>query len=205
MILWILRWLFGVDRGNARRSRPRSFRAGRPFAVRVVSVQDGDSLVASAAQGRNNGEFRVRLHAIDAPEHDQEYGREARDYLWRLVWNRTDLMLEPADTDQYGRLAGVLYYRAMDRRRSINRLMVEQGLAYWYRRYGGHGLGLEQAEENARRRRRGVWASGGQVAPWEHRRTQREAAAPGGRLRWLLAGATVGTGVGVLFLWTVLA
>ena len=203
--MWILRWLFGVDRGNARRSRPSGFRAGRPFAVRVVSVQDGDSLVACASQGRNNDGFRVRLYAIDAPERDQEYGREARDYLWRLVWNRTDLMLEPADTDQYGRLVGVLYYRRMNRRRSINRLMVEQGLAYWYSRYGGHGLGLEQAEENARRRRRGVWASVSQVAPWEHRQTQREAAARGGRLRWLLAGATVGTGVGVLFLWTVLA
>lgn len=204
MILWILRWLFGVDRGNARRSRPKGFRARRPFAVRVVSVQDGDSLVARAAQGMNNGEFRVRLYAIDAPEHDQEYGQEARDYLWRMVWNRTDLMLEPVDTDQHGRLVGVLYYRAMNRRRSINRLMVERGLAYRYSRYGGHGLGLEQAEENARRRRRGVWASVNQVAPWEHRRTQR-AAARGGRLRWLLAGATVGTGVGVLFLWAVLA
>ena len=204
MIWWILRWLFGVDRGNARRRR-RGFRAGRPFAVRVVSVQDGDSLVARPAQGRNNGEFRVRLYAIDAPEHDQEYGREARDYLWRLVWNRTDLMLEPVDTDRYGRLVGVLYYRNLDRRRSVNRLMVEQGLARWYSRYGGHGLGLEQAEENARRRRRGVWASGGQVAPWEHRRAQREAAARGGRLRWLLAGAAVGTALGVGLLWIVFA
>ena len=166
-------------------------------------MQDGDSLVARPAQGRNNDDFRVRLYAIDAPEHDQEYGRVARDYLWRLVWNRTDLMVEPVDTDQYGRLVGVLYYRAMDRRRSVNRLMVEQGLAYWYRQYGGHGLGLEKAEENARRRRRGVWASGGQVAPWEHRRAQREGAARGGRLRWLLAGAAVGTALGLLLLWTI--
>ena len=168
-------------------------------------MQDGDSLVARPAQGRNKDEFRVRLYAIDAPEHDQEYGREARDYLWRLVWNRTDLMLEPVDTDRYGRLVGVLYYRAADRRRSVNRLIVEQGLARWYRRYGGYGLGLEQAEENARRRRRGVWASGGQVAPWEHRRAQREAAARGGRLRWLLAGAAVGTALGVVLLWIVFA
>jgi len=110
-------------------------------------VQDGDSLVIRPVQGRNSAEFRVRLYAIDAPEHDQEYGQEAREYLRRLVWNRTDLMVEPVDTDQYGRLVGVLYYRGVDRRRSVNRLMVEQGLARWYRRYGGDGLGLEQAEE----------------------------------------------------------
>ena len=39
-------------------------------------MQDGDSLVSPSGQGRNNDEFRVRLYAIDAPEHDQEYGRE---------------------------------------------------------------------------------------------------------------------------------
>ena len=118
----------------------------RPFPVRVVSVQDGDSLVVRPAQSGRDEQFRLRLYAIDAPEGDQRYGHEARDYLRRLVWNRTDLMLESMDTDQYGRLVGVLYYRGTDRRRSINRLMVQQGLARWYSRYGGHGLGLEQAE-----------------------------------------------------------
>ena len=178
-------------------------RPGRLFPVRVVAVQDGDSLIARAAHSRHGGQYRIRLYAIDAPEHDQKYGLEARDYLRRLVWNRTDLMVEAVDTDQYGRLAGVLYYRAMGRRHSINRLMVEQGLAYWYREFGGHGLGLEQAEENARRRRRGVWASRGQVAPWEHRRAQRETAGGPNRLKWLLAGAMVGVVAGAVFLWLV--
>ncbi len=178
-------------------------RTGRPFPVQVAAVQDGDSLIVRAIHSRYDEQYRIRLYAIDAPEHDQEYGREARDYLWRLVWNRTDLILEPVDTDQYGRLVGVLYYRAMDRRRSINRLMVEQGLAYWYSRFGGHGLGLEQAEKNARRRRRGVWGSRGQIAPWEHRRAQRETAEQAGCLKWVLAGAMVGAIVGFALLWLI--
>lgn len=125
----------------------------------------------------------------------QRYGPEARDYLWRLVWNRNDLILEALDTDRYGRLVGVLYYRAMDRRRSVNRLMVQQGLAYWYTSYGGYGLGLEQAQSDAQRRRRGVWASGGQVAPWEYRRDQRVKAQRASFLRRLLLAVMVGAAV----------
>ena len=183
----LLRWLFrGASSGGRRQyheTRPR-----HSFPVRVLSIQDGDSLVIRPAQSGSEAAYRVRLYAIDAPEREQQYGREARDYLRRLVWNRTDLMIEIIDTDQFGRLVGVLYYRATDRRRSINRLMVAQGLAYWYSAYGGHGLGLEQAEQAARRRRRGVWASGRQVAPWQYRRERRAAAEGTGCLRWLLLG-----------------
>ena len=164
----------------------------RPFPVRVVSVQDGDSLVVQPTRSGRDEQFRLRLYAIDAPEGDQRYGQEAREYLRRLVWNRTDLMLESMDTDQYGRLVGVLYYRASDRRRSVNRLMVQQGLARWYSRYGGHGLGLEQAERDARRRRRGVWATRNSVALWDHRRAQRREAKQTGRLKWLILGLLVG-------------
>ena len=204
MIRRLLRSLSGTGRPDGGRGQGQ-VRAGRPFQVRVVAVQDGDSLIVRPAQSRRNDEFRLRLYAIDAPEHDQQYGQEARDYLWRLVWNRTDLVLEAVDTDRYGRLVGILYYRAMDRRRSINRLMVEQGLAYWYSEYGGYGLGLEQAEENARRRRRGVWAGRRQVAPWEYRRAQREAAERSGCLKWLLAGVAAGVVVGAALLWMIFA
>ena len=188
-MLWrLLLWLFGA-RGSPRGPSRREARPGRPFPVRVVSVQDGDSLIVDFRQGRERERFRVRLYAIDAPEGDQQYGQEARDYLRRLVWNRSDLMLEAMDTDRYGRLVGVVYYRAMDRRRSINRLMVEQGLARWYSRYGGHGLGLERAEQDARRRRRGLWSNSDGLSPWEHRSERRRAAERRGRLRWLLAAA----------------
>ncbi len=192
-VWWLIRALFPRRRGRYYQIRP-----GRPFPVQVLSVQDGDSLIVCPANSRRREEFRFRLYAIDAPEWDQEYGREARDYLNRLVWKRTDLVLEPTDTDRYGRLVGVLFYRAVGRRKSVNRLMVEQGLARWYSQYGGHGLGLEQAERDAQRRRRGVWSSQGQVAPWEHRQAQRREArstAPQGWWRWLLLAAAVGAAV----------
>ena len=54
--------------------------------------------------------------------------------------------------------------------------MVEEGFARWYSRYGGGELGLDQAEQNARRARRGIWSSSSQVAPWDHRRERRRPA-----------------------------
>ncbi len=196
MLRRLLRRLLGGGRParNRRRHEPRP---GRPFPVRVISVQDGDSLVLRPSQSGGDERFRARLYAIDAPEHDQPHGEAARDYLRRLVWNRDDLIMEAMDTDQYGRLVGVLYYRAMDRRRSINRLMVEQGLARWYSRYGGHGLGLEQAERDARRRRRGVWSGRHQVTPWDHRRAQRSQGERPGCLKLLLLAAAVSAAVSI--------
>ena len=190
VLWWFFRWLLGPSQSSGRR-RPSGFRSRRPAPVRVVSVQDGDSLVVSFPGSRRKDRYRVRLYAIDAPEHDQRYGSEARDYLWRLVWGRDDLLLEPVDTDRYGRLVGVLYYRKAGRGRSVNRLMVQQGLAWWYSQYGGYGLGIEQAEREAKRRRRGLWASGGQVAPWDHRRAQRERAQGAGCLKWALFAVAV--------------
>ena len=162
-------------------------------------MQDGDSLIVRRVSSGGEEEFRLRLYAIDAPESDQEFGQEARDYLARLVWGRADLILEPMDTDRYGRLVGVLYYRAAGRRRSVNRLMVEQGLARWYSRYGGRELGVDQAERDAQRRRRGIWSSGRQVAPWEHRRAQRQPAQGHSLLKVLLLATAVSVVIVVAF------
>ncbi len=159
--------------------------------VEVVAVQDGDSLIVRPMDSRSGREMRVRLFAIDAPERGQKGGGEAREYLRQLVAGRTDLMLDPVHTDQYRRQVAVLYYRRAGRRRSVNRMMVEQGLARWYSSYGGRELGLEQAERAARRHRRGLWAARGHTAPWEHRRVQRQAAARRERIRWILMGAGI--------------
>ncbi len=184
LVWWIVRAIFAPAR-----RRQQGFHPGRPFPVEVSSVQDGDSLLVKGRDSRD--ELRLRLYAIDAPELDQEYGREAREYLGRLVRRRTDLLLEPVDTDRYGRLVGVLYHRAAGRQHSVNRLMVEQGLARWYSQYGGGDLGLEHAEAEAQRRRRGLWANRRAVAPWDHRRQQRQRAGGGSLFRTLLLATTV--------------
>lgn len=193
--LW---WLLTLPFRLAKPNR-EGFRRGRSFPVRVVSVQDGDSLQAVEVN-RSDRQIRVRLYGIDAPEHDQDYGREARERLSSLVRGENNLALEYKDTDRYGRLVGVLYFGSPDGRRSVNRVMVEEGLARWYSRYGGRELGLDQAEQNARRARRGIWASGSQVAPWDHRREQRRRASARTSLyRTLLLATVISVAVVVAF------
>ena len=174
-------------------------RFGHPVPVTVVRVQDGDSLIVHPVNSGPGTQVRLRLCAIDAPERDQLYGREARNYLYSLVEDRTDLLLEPSDSDRYGRLVGVLYYRSFGRGRSVNRIMVEQGFARWYRNYDVRGLGLEQAERSARSRRRGIW-SGDSVAPWEYRKAKRDPVR-GGSLKWVLLGGAIAALFAVAYLW----
>ena len=181
-------------------ARPDSggFRKGRPFPVRVLSVQDGDSLIV-VPTNRTDRRIRVRLYGIDAPEHDQDFGREATERLRSLVRGQNDLTLEYKDTDRYGRLVGVLYFRSSGGQLSANRVMVEEGLARWYSRYGGRELGLDQAEQNARRAKRGIWSSGRQVAPWDHRRAQRQTGPRHSLLKVLLLATLISVAIVVAF------
>ena len=174
------------------------FRKGRPFPVRVLSVQDGDSLLV-VPTNRTDRRIRVRLYGIDAPEHDQDFGREATERLRSLVRGQNDLTLEYKDTDRYGRLVGVLYFGTSGRQPSANQVMVEEGLARWYSRYGGRELGLDQAEQNARRAKRGIWSSGHQVAPWDHRRAQRQTGSRHSLLKVLLLATLISVAVVVAF------
>ena len=106
------------------------------YAVHVVRVIDGDSVKVRLPDG---DEYSVRMYGIDAPEKDQRAGRDSHDYLRRVVRSRREWRLRVVDVDRYQRLVGVLYPEGGSVRDSANHAMVESGLAYWYREYGGAG------------------------------------------------------------------
>ena len=70
-----------------------------PWQGRVISVPDGDTIVARDAHGND---VRVRLYGIDAPELHQRGGEQARDRLLRMVIDR-EVYLVTIDRDGYGR------------------------------------------------------------------------------------------------------
>ena len=111
--------------------------------VKIRRVVDGDTL--EVQYGGLFGlmrrrPFRVRLYAIDAPELAQPYGKEAREHLRALV-RRGGIRMELTATDRYGRRVALLY-RSRRRKESINLMMVRDGMAHWYQRYGGAGAGV---------------------------------------------------------------
>ena len=132
--------------------------------VLVVAVSDGDTVQATTR--RKGDPFKIRLHGIDAPELDQEYGKESKEALEKMVLDKV-VTVDIVGVDRYRRQVGILHKGKP--RHSFNKLMVELGFAYNFRTYGmlwgGHN-----AQRRARSKRIGIWQRfGGEVRPWSHR------------------------------------
>lgn len=143
------------------------YREGDEVPVRVLRVMDGDSLELQDARSRRK--FEVRLAGIDAPEIGQRHSQRSRRHLERLARGRLVLRVTGID-DRYGRVLGVLR-KERGAGPSLNQAMVEAGWAYHYEQYAPRARVLREAQENARRRGRGVWADRGEpMRPWDYRR-----------------------------------
>ena len=132
-----------------------------------TAVTDGDTIRVLSPDRR---EVRIRLYGIDAPERRQPYGTTSRDYLADLV-HRREVTVRPVDTDQYGRVVGLV--EASDV--IVNREMVAAGLAWVYPQYCRLQACDEwrEMETEAKADRRGLWADKEPVAPWVWRRERR--------------------------------
>jgi endonuclease YncB( thermonuclease family) len=128
-------------------------------SCRVVGVSDGDTL--SAVCGRR---IKVRLAGIDAPELRQPYGRAARRSLAALCQRKT-ARIAIQGTDAYGRVVGRVFCAGID----VSAMQVKSGLAWTYRRYLRTPYLLD-LENEARRARRGLWATANPTPPWTWRR-----------------------------------
>lgn len=131
-----------------------------------AKVLDGDTIVV--------GGITVRLHGIDAPELDQVFVWKGRRVacgdmslaaLEALIGD-TKVRCEGIEWDHHGRLVAKCYApNGVD----INKRMVLSGWALAYRRYAWDYVDAENA---ARRAKRGMWR-GEFMKPWEHRAAQR--------------------------------
>jgi len=128
----------------------------------VSMVVDGDSLRVRLDSG---SDIEVRLAEIDAPEHGQPYGDEARATLQRLV-DGARIRLEVQDIDRHGRLVARVYAGDVD----VCGEMIRSGAAWAYRRYLRDER-LVALEDDARAAPRGLWRlpEAERVAPWDWR------------------------------------
>jgi len=144
-----------------------------PGAVRAdvigeATVIDGDTLQVA-------GE-KVRLHGIDAPESRQsctvagvgyDCGQSAKRTLTGATAGKV-ITCTGDKRDRYGRLIAVCHAGDTD----LNALMVRDGWALAYRRYGKDYI---PEETEARSSGSGMWR-GQFVEPWEWRKSRREQA-----------------------------
>ena len=144
----------------------------RATQVTVLSIGDGDTI--RVRQGRQV--LTVRLACMDAPETAQSpYGQQARRYLQQRLPIGKPVTLEVKAMDRYKRTVAEVIADV-----NINLAMVEDGQAFAYRQYLGNcnARAYLEAEERARRRRKGIWGvPGGITRPWEFRRQRKAGAA----------------------------
>lgn len=136
------------------------------FTGRVVGVSDGDTIKIL----RDRTEVRVRLEGVDCPESSQPHGKRAKQFTSDFCFGKI-VGVQEKEKDRYGRTVGEVF---LPDGSSLNRELVRNGYAWWYKAYSKDtSLGTLEAE--ARAARRGLWADKNPMPPWEFRKTKRDA------------------------------
>lgn len=127
----------------------------------VTKVIDGDTI--EVRQEKRN--YKVRLSEIDAPEINQRFGTESKNYLASLVLNE-EIELIYITEDRYGRIVAKIYKDNKD----INRSMVRNGLAWVYDYYvEDQSLYIDQ--NLAKKNSFNIWSEVSPIPPWVFRRS----------------------------------
>lgn len=140
----------------------------------TAKAKDGDSVLL----GSGRATFEVRLHGVDAPEHDQKCkdrdgkdwacGAEATKALASLV-NGRQLRCEGTDVDKIR--AGRPIVRCFDGEVNINAEMLKRGLVFVFHQYAKDHEDyetLKKLEKDAKESGLGVW-QGEAEPPWDYR------------------------------------
>ena len=134
-----------------------------PFTGKVVKIADGDTITVL----HNKTQQKIRLEGIDAPEKGQPYGTKARQALADKIFGQT-VRVEWKQRDRYQRIIGRVYFGDRD----ISLEMVKEGFAWHYKKYSKEAA-LADAEKEARKAGRGLWADKDPMPPWEWRRERK--------------------------------
>ena len=124
---------------------------------KVTYVTDGDTFHMVV----DGEKIKIRLADIDCPEKNQPYGLEAKAFLMSLIKDK-EVEVRVKDTDRYGRKVGYVYYQEED----INLKLIQNGFAWWYKKYGPNNTAYQEAEWKARSEKVGLWSNDDQVEPW---------------------------------------
>lgn len=127
----------------------------------VTKVIDGDTI--EVRQEKRN--YKVRLSEIDAPEINQRFGTESKNFLASLILNE-EIELIYITEDRYGRIVAKIYKDNKD----INRSMVRNGLA-WVYDYYVEDQSLYNDQNLAKKNSFNIWSEASPTPPWVFRRS----------------------------------
>jgi micrococcal nuclease len=136
----------------------------------ISEVLDGDTVAIRNAKKQR---IVIRLLGIDAPELDQEFGKQARENLAeKLTGKKVHLAFEPHGVpDELGRILAKVMVGDTD----ICAEQVREGFAWYYEDHKG-SLGFleidefKQLESAARKGKIQLWQNSSPQAPWKFRK-----------------------------------
>lgn len=134
--------------------------AAGEWSGKVVGVADGDSITV---MHDGKGE-KIRLYGIDCPEKRQAYGKKAKQFTSRMVFQKI-VDVKPTTKDRYGRTIAWISIEGA----SLNEGLLKAGLAWHYKKYSSD-KNLAELEAQARSLKTGLWADPKAQSPWEFRR-----------------------------------
>ena len=157
----------GASIGETRISPRTKVVAFKKIVGKVTRVSDGDTVWVTDAAGRH----KIRLVKIDAPESDQPFGKESTQFLKDLIYGK-EVEVQWAEKDQYGRILGIIYLKHESGMVEVNLTMVKNGCA-WHYSYHDNTPAYAEAEKDARKNRRGLWAAEAPINPYQWRKAKR--------------------------------
>lgn len=126
------------------------------FALEITYFYDGDTVKIKD----DSYEYKLRITDIDAPEHNQTYGKKSRRALMQFCKN-TSVNIYLSGMDKYQRNLGKLHCNNVD----ASVFMIKNGHAWFNRRYS-MDYTLDLAEQEARQNKLGLWNAEQQTPPW---------------------------------------
>lgn len=136
----------------------------------VVGIADGDTLTLLDETKTHQ---KIRLAGIDAPEKNQTFGQRSKQNLATLVLSK-QVTVEWTKLDRYGRVIGKVLHGKVD----VCLVQVRAGMAWHYKAYAGEQSSVDrerydEAEEEARQSRRGLWREPSPTPPWSFRHSRK--------------------------------
>jgi Micrococcal nuclease (thermonuclease) homologs len=126
----------------------QSVEPGQTFTAKVVQVTDGDTFELRRSIG---GTVTVRLHGVDTPESAQPYGTAATRAARRYVGGKS-VRATVEDIGRYGRAVASIEVEGRD----LGAMLIQDGLAWWYRQYAPNKNRYARLQRQARKRRTGA-------------------------------------------------
>lgn len=135
----------------------------RSYTGRVVGVVDGDTYDILI----NGLQCRIRMQGIDAPERGMPYGTASKNYLSRLIFNKTvRVYINKKDGKRW---VAETYLPSGN---EAGAELVAAGMAWHFKKYS-NSSNLSLLEQKARKQKIGLWADANPQAPWDYRQQRR--------------------------------